>query len=83
MSVETSRDQPSAVLKGKDADRVLVLALEQVGDHRLEIGRLIIRFAPDPAKPAQIVHQQVDIVVVSAADDRRGPVGSTHYKAPA
>ena len=41
-----------------------------------------INLAPDPAKPAQIVDHQVDIMVVVAGDDRRGPVGSTQNKPP-
>ena len=51
---------------------MLVLAFEQVGDHGLEIGRLIIGLAPDPAKPAQIVHHQVDIMVIPAGGRSKG-----------
>jgi len=69
-------------VESEDADRVLVLALEQVGDNGFEIGRLEVGFAPDPAQPAQIVHHQVDIMVIPAGDDRRGPVGSTQNKPP-
>jgi hypothetical protein len=54
------------------------VTFEQVGDHGFEVRRLVIGLALDPAKPAQIVHHQVDIVVIFPGDDRGGPIGSTH-----
>jgi hypothetical protein len=51
-------------IEGENAYRVFVLALEQVHDHDLEVGCLTVGFAPDPAKPAQVVHHQVDIMVI-------------------
>jgi hypothetical protein len=76
LSAETSRDG----IEGENAYRVFVPALEQIHDHDLEVGCLTVGFAPDPAKPAQIVHHQIDIMVIPTGDDRRGPVGSTHCK---
>jgi hypothetical protein len=78
-SAETSRDHPGSVER-KDAYRIFVLALQQIGDHGLEVSHIEVGFAPDPAEPAQIVHHQEDIMVIPAGNNRRGPVGSMHYK---
>jgi hypothetical protein len=37
---------------------------------------------PNVFEPAQIVHHQVDVMVIHAGDDRRGPVGSMDYRLP-
>jgi hypothetical protein len=68
---------PFGRIEGDDADWVFVLTGKEIGDHGFPIGSPVVSLAPDPAKPIQIVHYQVDVLVIPAADDRRGPVGST------
>jgi len=52
-------------------DRVFVLAIEQVENDGLKIGGLEFRFAPDPAEPAEIIHHQVDVMIVTAGGRSR------------
>jgi hypothetical protein len=55
---------------------------KEVGGDGLKIGRLVVSFAPNPAWPAQIVNYKMDVVIITAGDDRRSPFGSTHCKPP-
>jgi hypothetical protein len=52
-----------------------VLAVEHVGHDGLVVGSLVVSFPPDPADGAQIVHHEIDVIIVTSGDDRRGPVG--------
>jgi hypothetical protein len=45
-------------IESNHAHRVSVLASKQVSNGGLKVGSLGISFAPDPAKPAQIIDQR-------------------------
>jgi hypothetical protein len=77
-SAETSCDQCSAVLKGNHADRAFILTGQKVENDGLQLGRAVVGFAPDPTQPAEIVHHQIDIMIVATGHDRGRPVGPTH-----
>jgi len=49
-------------IEADDANRVFILAGQQVENDGLELGRFDVGFAPDPAEPTEIVHQLVDVV---------------------
>src|SRR4051812_38793231 len=59
------------------ADRVFVLALEEVDDHRFQIGGFHVALAPDPAA-AELVDDEVDVLIIALGHDRRRPTGLTH-----
>jgi hypothetical protein len=48
----------------------LLLPVEHIGDDGFEIARLDIGFAPDLAHPPQVVHCQVDVLIVATGHDR-------------
>jgi hypothetical protein len=60
-------------VEAKDADRVIVLSVQQVLDYRFQIGALIVGFPPDAAEPAEIVDHEIDILTVAVWHDRRRP----------
>jgi hypothetical protein len=60
----------------EDAGRVAVLAIQQVRDGGLKIGRLVIGVAADPA---QIDHHQLNVMILATGNDRGCPLGLTHY----
>jgi hypothetical protein len=65
-------------VEGDDADRVLVLAGQQVLNDGLEISSLAIGLAPGAAAFPEIVGHQKDRLVVAVGYDRRRPIGLTH-----
>jgi len=60
ISAETSRDQPSVVLKADDPNRIIVLAAQQVAKDGLVIRRFRIGLAPDGAEPAEIIDNEIE-----------------------
>jgi hypothetical protein len=77
---ETSCAQPSSGLKPKTPIGFLYWPSRRCLDDGFEVGMLDVGFAPDPALPAEIVHHQVDVLIVAVRHDRGRPIGPTHYK---
>jgi hypothetical protein len=69
---------PLGGVKTENADRIFVLVGEQVRDDGFEGGMFVVRLAPNPAQPAQAVHDKADILIVTSRHDRRRPSGITH-----
>jgi hypothetical protein len=67
-------------VEGDNADRASILPLQQVEDDGLQLGCAVVGFAPDSTKPAEIVHYQVDVVIVAGRHDGGRPAGLTHTK---
>jgi len=57
-----------------DPNRVLILPFKHVHDDRFEVGSLDVSFAVGPAVTAEIIDDKVDILIVAARHDRRGPM---------
>jgi hypothetical protein len=67
-------------VEGNDAERTFVLPLEQIENDGFHIGLFDVSFVPDPAMLAQVVHHQIDVLIVAAGHDRGRPAGLTHYR---
>ena len=67
-------------IEAGDADRIFVLSVQQSDDDGFQIGRLDLGLSPYPAKPAEIAHYEVGVLIVVAGHDRRRPVGPTHLQ---
>jgi hypothetical protein len=61
-----------------DPNRVLVLPFEHVHDDRFEVSPLDVGFPVSPAVAAEIIQDDVDILIVAVGDDRRRPARFTH-----
>jgi hypothetical protein len=53
--------------------RIFKPAIEQVADDRFQVSIVCISFPPDPASAAEIIHDEVDILIVAIWDDRGRP----------
>src|SRR5690348_10147595 len=69
-------------VKGNDPNWIVVLAFEQVGDHRFHLGVLDVGLPPGLTAMSKVVEHQVDGLVLSTRDDRRGPFRLTHDATP-
>jgi hypothetical protein len=80
--VETSCDQPSAVLKPTTRTGFFVLTLKQIEDHGFEISRLDVGFAPCATIPAEIVDNEIHILIVAIRHDCGHPAEPMHNETP-
>jgi hypothetical protein len=69
---------PLRDIEGNDAQRVRILAGQEVGDDSFEVGGFGIGLWPDVAQSAQIVFHHVDVTIIATRHDRGCPVGPTH-----
>jgi Protein of unknown function (DUF3606) len=76
-SADTSCDLRDDV-ETYDPDRVLILTVEHVHDERFEVGSLYIGLSGSPAAAPEIIHHDVDVLIVGIGDDRRCPASSKH-----
>jgi hypothetical protein len=65
-------------IEADDADGVLILPFEHIHDDRFEVGPLYIGLSVSPPVTPEIIHNDVDVLIVSIGDDRRGPACSRH-----
>ena len=56
-------------IEADHANRVFILAGQQVENDGLELGRAVVGFAPDPAEPAEVVYHQADVMIVAVGHD--------------
>src|SRR3954471_1341641 len=66
-------------VEAHNSDRIAVLAFKQIGDDRLEVDLLGIGLAPSAAVLPEIVHYQINALVVRRYDRRRP---ATHDATP-
>jgi hypothetical protein len=65
-------------IEADDLRRAVILAGEQIGDDGFEVGRLVVGILPDPAEPTQIVHHEVDIMVINPRNDWNDALQELH-----
>src|SRR5258708_17347547 len=69
-------------IEADDPNRVLILPFEHIHDDRFEVSLLGVGLAVGPAVAAEIVQNDIDILIVAPRHDRRGPTGLTHVQNP-
>ena len=69
-------------VEGDDADGVVELPRDQIGDDRLEICTLDFGLAVDAAKAAKAVDHEVNRLIRAIGHDRRGPACFRHKQLP-
>lgn len=60
-------------VEGNDADRVGVFTREQAKDHVFQIGRFDVGFAVSSTISSEVVHDNIDALIVTRGHDRRSP----------
>ena len=69
-------------IEGNNPDRVFVLACEQIGGDRFQIGSLEVGLRPDAARLSEIIRYQVNRMIVAVRHNRRGPIPAHLHKLP-
>jgi hypothetical protein len=69
-------------VEANDPNRVLVLSIQHVHDDRFEIGPLDVCLAEGPTAAAEVVDDDIDILILAIRHDRRRPAGSAHCSTP-
>ena len=72
-SSEISLAHRSAVLKGDDADWVVILAGHQLGNDGFQISPIFADLAICPAEPTGVVQHEIDGLIDTVRHDRWGP----------
>jgi hypothetical protein len=65
-------------VKTDNPDRVPLLPLDHVDYDGFKVGPLDVGFAVSSTVSAEVVNDDVDVLIVVVRDDRRRPPGSTH-----
>jgi hypothetical protein len=60
----------------------LILPFEHIHDYRLEVSLLGGGLSVGSAVAAEIIQNDVDILIIATGHDRRAPIGLTHEATP-
>jgi hypothetical protein len=67
-------------IKCDNATGALALSREQVADDRFQVSGFFVGLPPNSAIPAEIVHHEIDRLIVALRHDRGRSIGLTHHK---
>jgi hypothetical protein len=67
-------------IKGDDADRIIVLARNEILDNCFQVCGFVVGFAPGRGLIFRNLALRINGLLVAAWDDRRRPSGFTHDK---
>jgi hypothetical protein len=65
-------------VEADDPNRVVVLTLQHVGDHRLQVRVIDVGFSPALAEMTEVVEHEIDGLILATRDDRRCRLRLTH-----